>query len=85
MLRAKKHSYFKEKKISDHEYCLNAAKTNGKLKYLEQKKINVDKRKEFAKSKTILKTQQTFKSERHNVFNEVTNKTALSTNDDQRM
>ena len=69
MLRAKKH----------------AAKTNGKLKYLEQKKINVDKRKEFAKSKTILKTQQTFKIERHNVFNEVTNKTALSTNDDQRM
>ena len=85
MLSAKKHSHFKEKKISDHENCLNAAKTNGKSKYLEQKKINVDKRKEFVKNKTILKTQQTFKSESHNVFNEVINKTALSTNDDQRM
>ena len=35
--------------------------------------------------KLILKKQQRFKSERHNVFTEETNKTALSLNDDQRM
>ena len=38
------------------------------LSYLEEKKLNVDKLKEFVKHKTILKTQQRFKSERHNVL-----------------
>ena len=33
----------------------------------------------------ILKTQQRFKNEKHNVFTEETNKIALSSNDDQRM
>ena len=33
----------------------------------------------------MLKTLQRFKSERHNVFTEETNKTALSSNDDRRM
>ena len=37
------------------------------------------------KNKAILKTQQRFKSERHNVFTEVINKIALSTNDDKRI
>ena len=35
--------------------------------------------------KLILKKQQRFKSERHNVFTEETNKTALSLNDNKRM
>ena len=36
-------------------------------------------------NKLILKTQQRFKSERHNVFTEETNKIALSLNDNKRM
>ena len=33
----------------------------------------------------MLKIQQRFKNERHNVFTEVINKIALSSNDDKRM
>ena len=44
-----------------------------------------DGKKEFVKPKLILKTQQRFKSERHNVFSEEINKIALSLNDDKRM
>ena len=41
---------------------------------------------EFIKNnKLILKTQEKFKSERHNVFTEKINKTALSSNDDKTM
>ena len=36
-------------------------------------------------NKSILKTQQRFKSERHNVFTKEINKIALSSNDDKRM
>ena len=54
-----------------------------KIKYLENNKFNVDSVKEdqkkFSKNKIlILKTQQRFKSERHNVFTEVFVKIALS-------
>ena len=54
-----------------------------KIKYLENNKFNVDSvkedQKEFSKNKIlILKTQQRFKSERHNVFTEVFVKVALS-------
>ena len=42
--------------------------------------------KEFIRNnKSILKTQQRFKSERHNVFTEEINKIALSSNNDKRM
>ena len=42
--------------------------------------------KEFIRSnKSISKTEQRFKSEKHNVFTEITNKIALSSNDDKRM
>ena len=37
------------------------------------------------KNRLILKTQQRFKSERHNVFTEEINKIVLSSNDDKRM
>ena len=36
-------------------------------------------------NKSILKTQQRFKSERHNVFREEVNKISLSSNDDKRI
>ena len=42
-------------------------------------------KKEFLKNnKLILKTQQRFKSERHNFFTEVINKIVLNSNDDKR-
>ena len=42
--------------------------------------------KEFIKNnKLILKTQQRFKSERHNAFTKEINKIPLSSNDDKRM
>ena len=42
--------------------------------------------KEFIKNnKSISRTQQRFKSERHNVLTEEINKIALRSNDDQRM
>ena len=37
------------------------------------------------KCKSILKIQQRFKSERHNVFTEEINKIALSSNDNERI
>ena len=36
-------------------------------------------------NKVILKSQQRFKSERHNVYAEEVNKIALSSNDDKRL
>ena len=36
-------------------------------------------------TKTILKSQQRFKSEAHNVYTEEVNKIALSSNDDKRL
>ena len=72
-------------KFQDYKNCLNEPKIDGKLKCLEKKGFNVDKLKEFVENKTILKTQQRFKVERHNFFSEVINKIALSTNDDKRI
>ena len=56
------------------------------INYLEKKEIDADNLKEITKYKrVILKTQQRFKSERHNVFTEEINTIALSSNDDKRM
>ena len=62
----------------------------GKKNYPEKNKINMDNLKKMHKqfirnNKSILKTQQKFKSERHNVFIEKINKIALSKNNDKRM
>ena len=44
------------------------------------------KHQEFIRNKElILKTQQRFQSERHNVFTKKINNIALSSNDDKRM
>ena len=42
-------------------------------------------KKNLLKNRLKLKTQQRFKSERHNVFTEEINKIALSSSDDKRM
>ena len=57
---------------------------------MKKNKIIVDSlkndQKEFIKNNKIkLKTQQSFKSKRHNAFTEETNKIPLSSNDDKRM
>ena len=59
----------------DCEICLKASQIENEINYLEKKKTDVDclkeDKKEFVKNKLILKTQQRFKSERHNVFTEI--------------
>ena len=57
------------------------------MKTKKQKtQIDINSIKEFIKNnKSILKIQQRFKSERHNVFTEEINKIALSSNDDKIM
>ena len=73
-------------KFQDYKNCLEAAQIERKIDYLRKQEIDVDSLKEFITSnKLILKTQQRFKSERHNVFTEEINKIALSSNDDTRM
>ena len=44
-------------KFQGYKNCLDAAKIDGKFKYLEEKKIIVDELEEFVKNKAILKTQ----------------------------
>ena len=71
-------------KFENYKNCLEATQlVNG----LERNKIDLKSIKEFIKNnQSILKIQQRFKSERHNVFTEEINKTAaLSSNDDKRM
>ena len=47
--------------------------------------IVLKKKKKYIKNKFLLKSQQKFKSERHNVFTEQIRKIAWSSNDDKRM
>ena len=57
-------------KFKDYKKCLKASQIENKINYLEKKIIDVgclkEDKKEFLKNKLILKTQQRFKSERHN-------------------
>ena len=77
-------------KFENYKNCLEATQLENKINYIEKNKIDIDSikenYKEFIKNnKSILKTQQKFKSERHNVFTEEINKIALTSNDDKRM
>ena len=66
--------------------CLEATQLENNINYSEKNKTAINSIKEFTKTnKSKLKMQQMFKSERHNVFNKVINKIALSSNDDKRM
>ena len=51
------------------------------MKYLEKNKIYIDS---VRNNKSILKTQQKFKNEMHNVFTEEINKPVLSSNDGKK-
>ena len=77
-------------KFQDYKNCLEAAQIENKISHLEQNKIDVDSLKEYQKefiinNKLILKTQQRFESERHNVFTDGITKIALSSNDGKRI
>ena len=77
-------------KFENYKNCLEATQLDNKTNYLEKNEINLESlkedHKEFIKNnKLILKTQQRFKSERHNVFTEEINKIAFSSIDDKRM
>ena len=66
-------------KFENYKNCLEATQLDNKINYLEKNEINLDSlekdHKEFIKNnKLILKTQQRFKRERHNVFTEEINK-----------
>ena len=86
-------SYLKDKKEKEnlHFEIMKAVQNHLNLEenHLEENKINADSledQKEFIKNnKLILKTQQRFKSERHNVFTEEVNKISFCSNDDKRM
>ena len=80
----------KQLKFEKFKNCLEATQLENKIKRLEKIKTDINSlkndHKEFIrKNKVALKTQQRFKSERHNAFIEETNKIALSSNDDKRM
>ena len=76
-------------KFKNYKSCLEAAQLENKINHLE-KKIDIDRIKENLKefiknNKSMLKTQQRFKNEKHNFFTEEINKIASSSNDDKRM
>ena len=78
-------------KFQDYKNCLEAAHIVDKINHLEKNNIDLDSPKKLIKNNillkknAILKTQQRFKSERHNVFTEEINKIVLSSDDDKRI
>ena len=76
-------------KFQNSSSCLKATQLENKINHLEKNKIITDvlkSHKQFIRNNnSILKTQQRFKSERHNVFTEEINKIALNSNDDKKM
>ena len=74
-------------KFQVYKNCLEVAQTENEIYHVEKNKTDVDSlqegQKEFIKNnELILKTQQRFRNETHNVFTE---KIVLSSNDDKRM
>ena len=75
---------------TDHILALKSAELNQlerEINYLEKHKLAVGSQEEIIKkfikiNKLILKSQQSFTSEKHNVFIEEVNKTALTAIDD---
>ena len=76
-------------KFQDYKNSLEASQLGKKRNHLQKNKTDVDSlgdQKEFIKNdKLIIKTQQRFESERHNVFTEEINKIVLSSNDDEKV
>ena len=89
--KVKKKCAIKRKlKFENYKNCLEATQLDDKIYYLWKNEFNVislkKDRKEFTKNrKLLLKTQQRFTNERHNVFTKEINKIALSLNHDKRI
>ena len=78
-----------ERKLNNKN-CLEVTQLENKISYLQNNKINTCSLKQLFKQflkndKSIIKTQQIFKSERHNVFIEEISKIVLSSNEEKRM
>ena len=68
-------------RFENYTNCVKTTQLENKIDYIEKCKTDVDSVKENHKeiiknNKSTLKTQQKFKSERHNVFTEEINKVA---------
>ena len=73
-------------KFENYKKFSEATQLENKVNYLQKNKFGINSIKELIKNnKSILKIQQRFKSERHNIFTEKIKKIALSSNDDKRM
>ena len=72
--------------FKDDKICLEAIQLEIEINHLENNTLDLDKLTGHEKSnRLVLKSQQRFRSEIHNVFTEEINKIALSTADDKRM
>ena len=76
-------------KFQSYKECLKSSQIINTVNYLEMIEINVgilkEDKKEFIKNKLLLKLQQRFNSERHNIFTKEIRKIAMISNDDKRM
>ena len=77
-------------KFQAYKNYLEAAQIERIINYLRKKEIDEDRLKEDQKelvknNKMMLKIQQRFKSEKHNVFTEGISKIALNSNNDRPM
>ena len=76
--------------MDSYKSYLEATQLENKINHIGKNKTDTEtikeNHKEFMKSnKSIIKIQQTFKSERYNVFIECFNNIDLSSNNDERM
>ena len=84
--RTQKKCVIKRKlKFQNYKNCLESAPLDNKINKINIECLKKHNKKFIRNNKLILKTQQRFKSERHNVFTEEINQTASSSNDDKRM
>ena len=78
-------------KFGNYKNCLEATEIENKVNYLEKNKIDIDNlltkdHEQFIRNnKSILKTQESFKSDRYNIFTEEINKIAPRSNDYKRI
>ena len=82
--------FIKKLKFEDYSNCLEVPQIKDKINHSKKSKTDVDSlkknHKEFIKNnKLMLKTQQRFRNEKHNVFTENINKIALSSDYYKRM
>ena len=68
------------------DYCKEDKKAKGTKKCVIKRELKFNDYKDcLLNDKVVLKSQQRFKSERHDVYTENVNKIALSNNDDKRL